>query len=514
MKLLNKREVQWLPDEPITILEEETITEEVVDSNLDEGETTTPKGEIIAVGTKDVTAPVIDGSSISLVKTSVTQGESINVSVNITDDSGIASASMTYLSPITGESETIALYKNEISGLFEGAFTVTDATELGVWECSNIEAYDTQGNSALLAGSDADLSGAVFTVNEKTDAAKLVLQASSSVEGLQAMVASEEVTGLSATIVAATEVQETPVVNLAAEGTISTSVPFDNIAYATNAQTGNTAEYARGTSGVQWVQMDLGASYDLNEIQLWHYYGDGRSYRDVIVQLSNDATFANGAVTVFNNDTNGSAGLGVGTDSEYSETSAGKTIAFDTVNARYARFYSNGSTVNGANHYVEIEVYGVEPQTVPTMNLVPESTLTSSVSFDNLPYAANTKADNTAEYARGTSGLQWVQADLGASYDLNEIQLWHYFGDGRSYHDVVVQLSDDATFSSGIVTVFNNDTNGSAGLGCGYGQRIQRNEYREEDSLRYRHCPLRKVLLQWEHREWRESLCGNRSLRC
>ncbi|MPM76192.1 hypothetical protein SDC9_123189 [bioreactor metagenome] len=32
------------------------------------------------------------------------------------------------------------------------------------------------------------------------------------------------------------------------------------------------------------------------------------------------------------------------------------------MNARYARFYSNGSTVNGANHYVEIEVYGVEPQ--------------------------------------------------------------------------------------------------------------------------------------------------------
>ncbi|WP_106449736.1 leucine-rich repeat protein [Trichococcus alkaliphilus] len=360
-----------VPDEPITILEEETITEEVVESNLDEEETTTPTGEIIAVGTKDLTAPVIEGSSI-------------------------------------------------------------------------------------------------FTVNETTATAdtKSVMQAAS-VEVLQASAASPEVTGLSAAVVAAIEVQESPVVNLAAEGTISTSVPFDNIAYATNTQTGNTAEYARGTSGVQWVQVDLGASYDLNEIQLWHYYGDGRSYRDVIVQLSNDATFANGAVTVFNNDTNGSAGLGVGTDSEYSETSAGKTIAFDTLNARYARFYSNGSTVNGANHYVEIEVYGMEPQTLPTTNLVPGGTISSSVSFDNLPYAANTKADNTAEYARGTSGLQWVQADLGAYYELNEIQLWHYFGDGRSYHDVVVQLSDDATFSNGIVTVFNNDKDGSTGLGLG-----------------------------------------------
>ena len=263
------------------------------------------------------------------------------------------------------------------------------------------------------------------------------------------------------------EPQTAPIVNLVTEATLSSSVPFDNSAFATDAQADNTAEYARGTSGLQWMQVDLGAAYDLNEIQLWHYFGDGRSYRDVVVQLSNDASFSSGSVTVFNNDTNGSAGLGVGTDSEYSETSAGKTISFDTVNARYARFYSNGSTVNSANHYVEIEVYGVEPQTVPTVNLAPEGTLSSSVPFDNSSSATDKLADDTAKYARGTSGLQWMQVDLGASYDLNEIQLWHYFGDGRSYRDVVVQLSNDATFSSGAVTVFNNDTNGSAGLGVG-----------------------------------------------
>ena len=111
------------------------------------------------------------------------------------------------------------------------------------------------------------------------------------------------------------------------------------------------------------MQMDLGAAYDLNAIQLWHYYGDGRSYQDVVVQLSNDETFTDGVVTVFNNDKDGSAGLGVGTNYEYSETSAGKAIKFDTVNARYVRFYSNGSNVNGGNHYVEIEVYGSEAQT-------------------------------------------------------------------------------------------------------------------------------------------------------
>ena len=86
----------------------------------------------------------------------------------------------------------------------------------------------------------------------------------------------------------------------------------------------------------------------------------------MVVQLSNDATFSSGVVTVFNNDADGSAGLGAGTDSEYGETSSGKTISFDTVTARYARFYSNGSNVNAWNHYVEIEVYGVASQAVPS----------------------------------------------------------------------------------------------------------------------------------------------------
>jgi hypothetical protein len=108
--------------------------------------------------------------------------------------------------------------------------------------------------------------------------------------------------------------------------------------------------------GLQWIQIDLGQSYSVNQIKLWHYFGDGRSYHDVIVRVSNDGGFAN-ATTVFNNDSNNSAGLGIGTAGEYRETSAGKTIAISPVNARYVRIYSNGSTSNIYNHYVEVEVW-------------------------------------------------------------------------------------------------------------------------------------------------------------
>ncbi len=109
--------------------------------------------------------------------------------------------------------------------------------------------------------------------------------------------------------------------------------------------------------GLQWIQIDLGQSYNINTVKQWHYYGDGRQYHDVIVRVSNDASFNCGVTTVFNNDTDNSAGFGTGTDTEYAESSSGKTITFNSVSARYVRLYVNGNSVNPYNHFVEVEVY-------------------------------------------------------------------------------------------------------------------------------------------------------------
>jgi hypothetical protein len=63
--------------------------------------------------------------------------------------------------------------------------------------------------------------------------------------------------------------------------------------------------------------------------------------------------------------------------------------------------------------------------------------------------------------------LQWVQIDLGKSQELYAILAWHYHSQARVYRDVVVQVSDDKDFISGVTTVFNNDHDNSAGLGAG-----------------------------------------------
>lgn len=63
--------------------------------------------------------------------------------------------------------------------------------------------------------------------------------------------------------------------------------------------------------------------------------------------------------------------------------------------------------------------------------------------------------------------LQWIQIDLGASARVHAIAVWHFHSQARVYHDVVVQVSDDKTFSSGVTTVFNNDHDNSSRLGAG-----------------------------------------------
>jgi len=111
---------------------------------------------------------------------------------------------------------------------------------------------------------------------------------------------------------------------------------------------------------VQHVTIDLGAMYDIYAILVWHYHKQARVYFDVIVQVADDPDFITNVKTVFNNDIDNSAGLGVGKDMHYVETNEGKLIDVlsQGIKARYVRLYSNGNTSNDLNHYIEVAVYG------------------------------------------------------------------------------------------------------------------------------------------------------------
>jgi hypothetical protein len=110
--------------------------------------------------------------------------------------------------------------------------------------------------------------------------------------------------------------------------------------------------------GTQWVQMDLGSRQELFALVIWHAHNTAKVYHDVIVQVADDPDFSDDVRTIFNNDSDNSSGLGVGTNREYFETHEGKLINAKGAEARYIRFYSKGSTESALNEYTEIEVYG------------------------------------------------------------------------------------------------------------------------------------------------------------
>ncbi len=111
--------------------------------------------------------------------------------------------------------------------------------------------------------------------------------------------------------------------------------------------------------GSQWVQVDLGESFAIHAIVVWHDHRLLQAMHDVIVQVSDDPEFKTGVTTLFNNDTDNSSKQGVGTDREYFELEYGRVIPAKGVKARYVRGYTKGSSLTAINCWQEIEVYGL-----------------------------------------------------------------------------------------------------------------------------------------------------------
>ncbi|MSU37277.1 MAG: hypothetical protein EXS36_19715 [Pedosphaera sp.] len=111
--------------------------------------------------------------------------------------------------------------------------------------------------------------------------------------------------------------------------------------------------------GTHWVQVDLGETVAVYAIALWHDHRYIQVMHDVVLMMSDDPEFKSRVTTVFNNDTDNSSGLGVGTDREYFEMRFGKIFDGKGVKARYVRGYTRGSSLSALNCWQEIEVYAL-----------------------------------------------------------------------------------------------------------------------------------------------------------
>ncbi|HZG58843.1 fibronectin type III domain-containing protein [Paenibacillus sp.] len=164
----------------------------------------------------------------------------------------------------------------------------------------------------------------------------------------------------------------------------------------------------RTTAGPQYYQVDLGASYALNRLRIVNDWGASsgayRTNKDVIVQLSNSATFASGVTTAYNNDADNTVGLGAGTDPEYQEPIDGSGKWIDLAapaNARFVRVWGNGhvradNTTHAVNTPIEFEAYADPGDNTPPAAVT--NLTNASMTFDSIDLTWTAPGDN------GTSG--------------------------------------------------------------------------------------------------------------
>ena len=111
-----------------------------------------------------------------------------------------------------------------------------------------------------------------------------------------------------------------------------------------------------------YVQVDLGDVREVSSVDLWRYFKDGRTYRDTIIALSEDAVFTADDVIVHNSDKDNHHGLVAGSDPTYAEPKDGSGRSFPApagTKARYVRVYMRGqSDEKKTNHVVELKVMG------------------------------------------------------------------------------------------------------------------------------------------------------------
>ena len=152
------------------------------------------------------------------------------------------------------------------------------------------------------------------------------------------------------------------VVNVAAGKSVTSSVaPFlGELSQITDGKKeafdDDAVEFRKGT---QWVQVDLGESYAIHAIAMWHDHRYVQAIHDVILQVSNDPEFKTGVTTLYNNDVDNSSGQGVGTDREYFELEFGRVVPAKGIKARYVRAYTRGSSQTALNCWQELEVYAL-----------------------------------------------------------------------------------------------------------------------------------------------------------
>ena len=111
-------------------------------------------------------------------------------------------------------------------------------------------------------------------------------------------------------------------------------------------------------------------------------------------------------------------------------------------NVRYIKDCSSYNTYNDGNYWIEIQAI------VDGVNVAKGKTVTGTTpATSGYPYSRITDGDitytNYATPSSATPVTKCVVVDLGSTYDLDEVAIWNYFGNPRSFYDNIASVSSN-----------------------------------------------------------------------
>ena len=119
-------------------------------------------------------------------------------------------------------------------------------------------------------------------------------------------------------------------------------------------------------------------------------------------------------------------------------------------NVRYIKNCVFGNTVNGDGHWIEVQAIK------DGVNIAKGKSVTGiAASMSSYPYSRITDGDITYSNYAATSASetnQCITVDLEATYDLDEVAVWNYFGGQRSYYDNITSVSSN---NKDFITIIN-----------------------------------------------------------
>ncbi len=103
----------------------------------------------------DIKAPEVDVDSLEIDKKEAKPGDTVNISVRVTDDnSGVKYVYLYYKTPITGKLESIILKYNSETERYEGNLEIEDTSEDGLWKINHIYMCDKSNNEVYVYNSN------------------------------------------------------------------------------------------------------------------------------------------------------------------------------------------------------------------------------------------------------------------------------------------------------------------------------------------------------------------------